>query len=188
MGRRHSIAGKKAAGDAKKSANYGKIGKIIQIAAKKGADPKMNPTLDLALSKARQFGLPKEVIQKAILKGSGQLVGEDLQEVFYEGYGPGGSAFVVKTLTPNTNRTSSNIKGIIGKHGGTMGLQGSVSRQFKETGVIVTDGKISKENINGKITDKIIAIKNDEFENEIINLNIQDFEIENGQAVIYTDK
>jgi len=78
MGRRHSIAARKASWDAKKSQAYAKIGKIIQIAAKKGADPKMNPSLDLALSKAKQYNLPREVVEKAILKWSGQLEGENL--------------------------------------------------------------------------------------------------------------
>lgn len=120
MGRRHSIAARKASGDAQKSQNYAKIGKIIQIAAKKGADPKMNPALELALSKAKQYNLPREVVEKAILKGSGQLEGENLEEVFYEGYGPEGVALLIKTLTSNTNRSASSVKQIMQKHGGTM--------------------------------------------------------------------
>lgn len=84
MGRRHSIAARKASGDAKKSQVYAKVGKIIQIAARKGADAKMNPALELALSKAKQYNLPREVVEKAILKGSGQLEGENLEEIFYE--------------------------------------------------------------------------------------------------------
>jgi|GEM_PF-1101504 len=92
------------------------LSKIIQIAAKKGADPKMNPSLELALQKARYMSVPRDIVDRAILKGSGQLEGENMEEVFYEGYGPGGIAILVKTLTSNTNRTASNVKAIMGKH------------------------------------------------------------------------
>ena len=92
------------------------LSKIIQIAAKKGADPKMNPSLELALQKARYMSVPRDIIDRAILKGSGQLEGENMEEVFYEGYGPGGVAILVKTLTSNTNRTASSMKTIMGKH------------------------------------------------------------------------
>ena len=75
------------------------LSKIIQIAAKKGADPKMNPSLELALQKARYMSVPRDIVDRAILKGSGQLEGENLEEIFYEGYGPGGVAILVKALT-----------------------------------------------------------------------------------------
>jgi transcriptional/translational regulatory protein YebC/TACO1 len=92
------------------------LSKIIQIAAKKGADPKMNPSLELALQKARYMSVPRDIIDRAILKGSGQLEGENMEEIFFEGYGPGGVAILVKTLTSNTNRTASSMKTIMGKH------------------------------------------------------------------------
>ena len=92
------------------------LSKIIQIAAKKGADPKMNPSLELALQKARYMSVPRDIIDRAILKGSGQLEGENMEEIFYEGYGPGGVAILVKTLASNTNRTASSMKTIMGKH------------------------------------------------------------------------
>ena len=92
------------------------LSKIIQIAAKKGADPRMNPSLELALQKARYMSVPRDIVDRAILKGSGQLEGENLEEIFYEGYGPGGVAILVKALTGNTNRSASNIKTIRGKH------------------------------------------------------------------------
>jgi len=188
MWRRHSIAAKKAAGDAKKSQNYAKIWKIIQIAARKWADAKMNPSLDLALSKARQYGLPKDVVEKAILKWSWQLEWENLEEVFYEWYWPEWIALIIKTLTSNTNRTSSGIKVIMWKHWWTMGQPWSVSWQFKENGVIVINWKIKKENIKWNIMDIILPLDNEQFENEIMNLSIEDFEIEWTQAIIYTSK
>lgn len=120
MGRRHSIAARKASGDAAKSRMYSIIGKKIQIAAKNGADPKMNPALEMVLDKARYYGLPRDVIDRAVLKGSGQLEGEEMKEVMYEGYGPSGSAFLIKTITSNTNRTSSAVRTILTKMGGAM--------------------------------------------------------------------
>lgn len=194
MWRRHSIAAKKAAGDQAKGKAYSMLSKIIQIAAKKGADPKMNPSLELALQKARYMSVPRDIVDRAILKGSGQLEGENMEEVFYEGYGPGGVAILIKTLTSNTNRTASNVKAIMGKHWWSLGLQNSVARQFKETGIIVTDGTAEKINDKGKEVEKITPLDADlpagqaGFENAVMELPIMDFEIENGTAVIYTDK
>lgn len=187
MWRRHSIAAKKAAGDQAKGKAYSMLSKIIQIAAKKGADPKMNPSLELALQKARYMSVPRDIVDRAILKGSGQLEGENMEEVFYEGYGPGGIAILVKTLTSNTNRTASNVKAIMGKHWWSLGLQNSVARQFKETWIIVTDGTSEKINDKGKEVEKITPLWAD-FENVVMELPIADFEVEWGTAVIYTDK
>jgi len=201
MWRRHSIAAKKAAGDQAKGKAYSMLSKIIQIAAKKGANPKMNPSLELALQKARYMSVPRDIIDRAILKGSGQLEGDhspaqsgNMEEIFYEGYGPGGVAILVKTLTSNTNRTASSIKTIMGKHWWSLGLQNSVARQFKETGVIVTDGTSEKINDKGKEIEKITLLWAD-FENIVMELPIMDFEVEDhgpaelgGTAVIYTDK
>ena len=80
----------------------------------------MNPSLEMILEKARYNGLPKDVIERAILKGSGQLEGEEMKEVFYEGYGPNGSAFLIKTVTSNTNRTSQAVRTALQKAGGSM--------------------------------------------------------------------
>ena len=85
------------------------------MAAKNGADPKMNPQLEMVLEKARYNWLPRDVIDRAILKWSGQLEWEDMKEMIYEWYGPNGSAFLIKTITSNTNRTSSDIKTILTK-------------------------------------------------------------------------
>jgi transcriptional/translational regulatory protein YebC/TACO1 len=115
MWRWHSIAGKKAAWDAKKSQMYAKIGRVIQIAAKHWSDASMNPQLQMALQKAKYYSLPREVIDKAIKKWSWQLEWEQLQEITYEGYGPGWTAVIIKTLTSNSNRTNSNLKVIMSR-------------------------------------------------------------------------
>ncbi|MFA7718049.1 MAG: YebC/PmpR family DNA-binding transcriptional regulator [Candidatus Absconditabacterales bacterium] len=188
MGRRHSIAAKKASGDAQKSQNYAKIGKIIQIAAKKGADWKMNPSLELALSKAKQYNLPREVVDKAILKGSGQLEGEHLEEILYEGYGPAGTALLIKTVTGNTNRTAASIKTILGKHGGSLGLPNSVARQFKETGILILDGITNSEHKGGKTVENVLPFDKEKLEEDLLNLPIEDFSEEDGKIIVQTSK
>ena len=188
MGRRHSIAARKASWDAKKSQAYAKVGKIIQIAARKGPDPKMNPALELALSKAKQYNLPKEVVEKAILKWSGQLEGENLEEIFYEWYGPNGVALLIKALTSNTNRSASSVKQIMNKYWWTLGAIGSVARQFKEQGVILIDGISETVHDKWKIVEKILPLNTGELEERAMELPISDIEIEWNTVVIYTDK
>lgn len=188
MWRRHSIAAKKAAWDANKSKTYSIMSKQIQIAAKSGADPRMNPTLELALSKARYCGVPREIVDRAILKWSWQLEWENLEEVFYECFGPSGVALVIKTLTGNTNRTASNIKAILGKYWWSMWLPGSVSRQFKEKWVIVTDWKTKKEIIKGNEIESVIPLDKNWFEDDVLNFDVEDFEIQDNQWIVYTLK
>ncbi len=188
MGRRHSIAARKASWDAKKSQAYAKVGKIIQIAARKGADPKMNPSLELALSKAKQYNLPREVVEKAILKWSGQLEGENLEEIFYEGYGPEGVALLVKALTSNSNRSATMIKNIMQKHGWTFGAIGSVAWQFKEQGIIVIDGLSETIQDKWKTVEKIHPLNKEELEERAMELPIADFEVDGNTVIIYADK
>lgn len=188
MWRRHSIAARKASGDAKKSQAYAKVGKIIQIAARKWADPKMNPSLELALSKAKQYNLPKDVVEKAILKWSGQLEWEHLEEIFYEWYGPEGVALLIKALTSNTNRSANNIKNIIQKNWGTMWAIGSVARQFKEQGVFVIDGISETIQDKGKTIEKLLPLNKEELEERAMEFPISDIEIEDTTVVLYCDK
>ncbi|GHV27109.1 putative transcriptional regulatory protein [Bacteroidia bacterium] len=188
MGRRHSIAARKASGDAAKSRIYSIIGKKIQMAAKNGADPKMNPSLEMVLEKARYHGLPRDVIDRAILKGSGQLEGEEMKEVMYEGYGPNGSAFLIKTITSNTNRTSSAVRTILTKAGGAMAEIGAVARQFQEKGLIVIDGVSIKYEDKGREMEKVEPFDTDKLEMEVMELAISDVSIEEGTAEVYTEK
>lgn len=188
MGRRHSIAARKASGDAKKSQVYAKIGKIIQIAARKWADAKMNPALELALSKAKQYNLPREVVEKAILKWSGQLEGENLEEIFYEWYGPEGIALLIKALTPNTNRSAANVKQVMYKHWWVLGAIGSVAWQFKEQGVIVIDGVSQTIHDKGKTIENVLVLNVEELEERAMELPIADIEIDSHSVVIYVDK
>ncbi len=188
MGRRHSIAARKASWDAKKSQTYAKISKLIQIAAKKWADPHMNPALELALSKAKQYNLPKDVVEKAILKWSWQLEWEQLEEVFYEWYGPAGVALLIKVLTSNTNRSATNVKHILQKHWGSLWAIGSVAWQFKEQGVFVVNGISQYVQEKGKTVEKISPLNFEEFEIYALQLPITDLEIESSSAVLYCEK
>ena len=167
---------------------YALCSKIIQIAARKGADPKMNPSLELALSKARYYSVPRDIVDRAILKWSGQLEGDSLEEIFYEGYGPGGSALVIRTLTGNSNRTATNTKTILHKFGGSFGLQNSVIWQFDENGVIIIDGKTKKEFVKWKDVETVLPLDQDQIEAEIMELDINDLSIEDNTAVVLTEK
>ena len=147
----------------------------------------MNPALEMMLDKARYYGLPREVIDRAILKWSGQLEGENLEEIMYEGYGPGGTALLIKTVTSNTNRTSSSVKSLLGKHGGSLWLPNSVAWQFKELGIIVLDGVTLHEQKGGKTIEKILPFDQAKLEEDLMNLPITDFSEEEGNIVAQTD-
>lgn len=133
----HSIKHKKAAEDAKKGKIFTKHAKLIAIAARGGGDPVMNPALRLAIENGRAENMPRENIERAIKKGTGE--GKDavvMEEIFYEGFGPGGAALYVETLTDNRNRTLTNVKFCFTKNGGNFGSAGTVGYLFKKKGVI----------------------------------------------------
>ena len=148
----------------------------------------MNPALEMMLEKARYHGLPKDVVERAILKGSGQLEGEEMKEVFYEGYGPNGSALLIKTVTSNTNRTSQSVRTALQKAGGSMAEIGAVSRQFKEQGLIVIDGKTEIVEDKGRQLEKITPFDPETLEMEIMELPIEDLNIEGQTAEVYSSK
>jgi YebC/PmpR family DNA-binding regulatory protein len=128
------IKRKKALVDAKKGKMFSRIAKTIELAAQHGADPKINPSLRDAIGEARRVNMPKVNIDRAIKKGSGKERGSGgLEEIYYEAYGPGGVAILVKSLTDNKNRTVAEVKHILNRYGGTLAGAGSVQWQFKET-------------------------------------------------------
>ncbi|OGZ66509.1 MAG: transcriptional regulator [Candidatus Staskawiczbacteria bacterium RIFCSPHIGHO2_02_FULL_43_16] len=135
-----TVAATKNANDAKKGKIFSKMGRVITIAVKeKGADVTSNIQLKALIEKAREFNMPNENIQRAIKKGTGELVGEDLQEVSFEGFGPGGIALIIEGITDNKNRTLGEIKGILGQYEGKMAGEGAVRWMFERRGVIVAD-------------------------------------------------
>lgn len=131
------IKHKKAANDAKRGKIWSKIARMIIVAARAGGgDPTMNLTLRYAIEKAKASNMPKDTIEKAIKKGTGDLEGVSYDEIMYEGYGPSGVAVMVETLTDNRNRTAPEMKKIFERSGGSMGTSGCVSWMFKKKGVI----------------------------------------------------
>lgn len=132
----HNIQVRKGKQDKKRSATFTKLAQFITIAAQNGADPEMNFALRLATEKARAANMPKENIERAIKKGTGELGdGVHLDELTYEGFGPGGVAIMIDVVTDNKNRSVGEIKNIAGKKGGTIGNPGSVQWQFDHRGV-----------------------------------------------------
>jgi YebC/PmpR family DNA-binding regulatory protein len=138
-----SIKHKKGAADAKRGKLFTKLARAITVAARDGGgNPEANPALGLAVQKARDASMPKDNIQRAIDRGTGEGTGaEAIESAVYEGYGPGGAAIMVEALTDNRNRTGAEVRHAFEKHGGSLGEPGSVSWQFEKRGVVLVDGE-----------------------------------------------
>ena len=140
-----NIKHRKARQDASRGKVWTKVIREITVAAKDGPDPNDNPRLRLALEKANAANMPKDTIKRAIEKGSGTGETGELEEIIFEGYGPGGVAILVETMTDNRNRTVSDVRHAFSKFGGNLGTDGSVSYLFKKLGVIHIDKDYSEE-------------------------------------------
>lgn len=139
MGRHGTIAGRKAAQDAKRGQIFTKLARAISVAAKTGGDPEYNISLKHAIEKAKAINMPNDNISRAIQKGTGELGGASYESGNFEGYGPGGVAVIVDVLTDNKNRTASAIKHAFDKHGGNLGVPGCVSYMFDRKGIIIIE-------------------------------------------------
>ena len=134
------IKHKKAANDAKRVKMWSKIARMIIVAAKSGGgDPSANLSLRYSIDKAKAANMPKDTIEKAIKKGTGDIGGVSFEEVLYEGYGPSGVAIMVDALTDNRNRTGPEIKKLFEKHGGSLGPSGCVNWMFSQKGLITVN-------------------------------------------------
>src|SRR5579871_595096 len=140
-----TIKHKKAALDSKRGKMFTRIIKEITIAARNGGDPDANPRLRTAILAAKGVSMPSDNIKKAIMRGTGELEGGQIDEVLFEGYGPGGAAVLVNVATDNRNRTVSEIRHTFSKNGGNLGEQGSVSWMFERKSQIVIDGDKATE-------------------------------------------
>lgn len=141
-----SIKHKKGAADAKRGKIFSRLIKEIMVSARlAGGDPAGNPRLRQAILAAKAENMPKENIERGIKKGTGELEGTRYEEIAYEGYGPGGVAVLVETLTDNKNRTTADVRHILAKHGGNLGETGCVSWLFDKKGLIVFDKEKVKE-------------------------------------------
>lgn len=134
------IKRQKGSADAKKGSLFTKLARALIVAARDGGgDPDQNEKLRLAIERARVANMPKDSIDRAIKRGTGELAdGESIEEVMYEGFGPGGAAVLVQTMTNNRNRTTAELRNIFNKYGGSLGTQNSVNWMFKTQGQIIS--------------------------------------------------
>ncbi|MBV8729840.1 MAG: YebC/PmpR family DNA-binding transcriptional regulator [Acidobacteriia bacterium] len=145
-----TIKHKKAALDAKRGKTFTRIIKEITIAARGGGDPDANPRLRTAVLAAKAVSMPNDNIKKAIMRGTGEIEGGQIEEVMFEGYGPGGAAVLVNVATDNRNRTVSEIRHVFSKNGGNMGEQGSVAWMFeRKSQIFVPADKVSEDELMG---------------------------------------
>ena len=161
-----TIKRKKGAADAKRGAIFTRLSKDITIAARDlGGNPDMNPSLRLAIKKAKSSNMPVANIERAIKKGTGDLPGIKYDDIIYECYGPNGVAIILECLTDNKKRTVSEIKNILTKSGGNLGESGCVNWMFEKKGTIS-------------------ILKNDISEEILFDLEIEDFELDNNQYIL----
>lgn len=166
----------KAVTDAKRSNLFTKLARGITVAAReKGGDPEANFGLRLAIEKARAANMPKENIERSIKRGTGEIKGEAaIEELLYEGFGPGGTTIIIKCLSDNKNRTASDIKHLLNAHGGSLGGPNTVMWQYELKGVI----RINQDELTGK--------NQEELELQIIDFGAQDITQEDNGMIIYT--
>ena len=165
------IKHKKAIIDAKRGSSFTKLATNIAVAAKQGGgDPTMNPSLRLAMDKARAANMPKDNIERAIKRGTGEGGGAMVEEVLYEGFGPGNVAILVETLTDNRNRTSTDVRTLFNKNGGRVADGGGIAYQFTQKGVIRLE---------------VAPEKTDAFEEVVIEAGAEDYLLTEEFAVVY---
>ncbi len=140
-----TIKHKKAALDAKRGQAFTRLIKEISIAARSGGDPDANARLRTAIAAAKAVSMPADNIKRAIMRGTGELEGTQIEEISFEGYGPGGAAVIVNVATDNRNRTVSEIRHAFSKNGGNLGEQGSVSWMFERKSQIIVDAANANE-------------------------------------------
>lgn len=176
MGRIGTIINKKGKMDAKRAKIFTKLGRYIMVAAREGGgDPEYNAALKGAIEKAKAANMPKDNIERAIKKGTGDAEGVVFTELSYEGYGPGGIAVLVECLTDNTNRTAANVRSYFVKGNGNLGTNGCVSFMFDHKGVLVID------------RDEDSEIDPEELEMQVIEAGAEDFSVEETHFEVITD-
>lgn len=165
------IKRQKGANDAKRGKLFTQLGNAIAVAAKNGGDPDMNPSLALAVEKAKAANMPNANIEKSIKRGTGELGGDVIQEMNFEGYGPGGIGIIVEAASDNRNRTTAEIRTAFSKNGGNIAEAGAVAFQFTRKGSI-------RAKFDGD---------SDEAQLLAIDAGAEDVVEEDGELIIYTD-
>ena len=158
----------KAIIDAKKSSIFTKLANLISLAARVGGDPEANFQLKMAIDRARSVSMPKDNIDRAIKRGTGELEGQQIEEFLYDGYGPEGIAIILEIVTDNKNRASQEVKHLLSKYGGKLAGPGSVLWQFDHRGVITLD----------------LEKLNDEVQLSLIDAGAEDIKTEGGITLI----
>ena len=168
-----TIKRKKGAEDAKRAKIFTRLGRDIMVAAREGGgDESANPRLKLAISKARGANMPKDNIERAIKKGTGEIAGGELVEVVYEGYGPEGVAYIVEIMTDNRNRALAEVKHAFSKYAGSLATSGAVMWQFDQKGYLTIKGEAD--------FDEIFMLA--------AEAGADDVEEENGMIAVYTPR
>lgn len=165
------IKRQKGAADVKRSATFSRLTNAIIIAAKNGGDPNSNFALKMAIEKAKTGSMPKENIDRAIKRGTGELAGAKVEEILYEGFGPRNVGILIETATDNRNRTNSEVKNVLTSFGGKLAGSGAVTYQFKRMGKFLID-------ISGKVQE--------ELELQIIDAGAEDFEEQADVLAVFT--
>lgn len=167
------IKHKKAAADAKRANVFTKLANTITVATRRGGgDPSFNPSLRTALDAARKANMPKDKVERAIKRGTGDLPGAALEELLYEGFGPGNVAMLVEVLTDNRNRANPDVRTIFAKAGGRLAEGGGIAYQFSQKGVIRTD---------------VPDAQSAKFEEIVIEGGADDYRLGDGHAIVYAD-
>lgn len=167
-----TIKRQKGATDAKRSQLFTKLGREISVAARHGGpDPETNARLRIAVQNARDNNMPKDTMERAIKRATGEGGAAELVEVTYEGYGPGGTAILIEALTDNRNRTVSDIRNVFAKAGGNLGEAGSVAWQFETRGLIALD--------TADADPEELALR-------AMDTNAEDVNVEGGSVEVYT--
>lgn len=149
-----TIKHKKAALDSKRGKVFTRLIKEIVIAARGGGDPDSNARLRTAVNAAKAVSMPSENIKRAIMRGTGELEGSEIEEIKFEGYGPGGAAIICEVATDNRNRTVAEIRHMFGKHGGNMGEVGSVTWMFeRKSQIIIEKDKAEEDSLMNLVLD-----------------------------------
>lgn len=168
-----TIKRKKGAEDAKRAKIFTRLARDIMVAAREGGgDPDMNPKLSLAIDKAKDANMPKDNIERAIKRGTGELEGGEMFELTYEAYGIDGVAFVIETLTDNKNRTIAAVKAALNKNNGSLASDGAVTWQFDQKGYIVLQGDPD--------FDEVFLIAAEAGAEDVVN--------EEGRLIVYTPR
>ena len=168
-----NIKHRKARQDAKRGKIFTKLAREITVAAREGGgDPEYSIALRLAVDRAKAANMPNENIERAIKRGTGELEGEQLEEIQYEAYGPGGAALIIQVVTDNRNRTLAELRKVFNRQGGSLGESGSVMWQFDRKGRIAVD-------VDGQDPDEMALLA--------IDAGADDFEVDDGILSVYTE-